>query len=359
MGASFPAIADGLGRAGGHASRANESTVHAGHGGHELFDDIRRYLDRTDAHTTIEQPVDSSATKPLVVVAAATEAVATAPPPADYVNPQICSACHTLESQNWAHTIHAKVFTLNPGTELESQGCQACHGPASRHLGNPAAPQSIIRFTHGGGTPVSVQNEQCQTCHRGGQRIFWSGSAHERRDVACSDCHNPQATLSARGLTARRSINETCFQCHATKRVEFRLRSHKPLLEGQVSCTDCHNPHGSTAEPLIKARSVNETCYGCHADKRGPFLFEHAPVRDSCLNCHAPHGSNHENLLKTPGPLLCQQCHIQQGHDALLMTRGNMATGPIPDIRLLGSNCAACHSQVHGSNSPAGPRFQR
>jgi DmsE family decaheme c-type cytochrome len=195
--------------------------------------------------------------------------------------------------------------------------------------------------------------------HRGGQRIFWQGSVHETRDLACSDCHNPHANFSARGLTARQSINETCFQCHATQRAQFGRRSHKPLLEGQVSCSDCHNPHGSTTQPLLKASSVNETCYACHADKRGPFLFEHAPVRDSCLNCHQPHGSNHDNLLATPAPLLCQQCHSQPGHDTLLMTRGNMATGPLPDVRLIGRNCATCHSQVHGSNSPAGFRLQR
>src|SRR6185295_6019826 len=85
-------------------------------------------------------------------------------------------------------------------------------------------------------------------------------------------------------------------------------------VPAQLSCTDCHNPHGSTAQALLKANSVNETCFTCHADKRGPFLFEHAPVRDSCVNCHTPHGSNHEKLLITARPLLCQQCHAQSGH---------------------------------------------
>jgi DmsE family decaheme c-type cytochrome len=317
----------------------------------ELAQAIGAYLDGNSPAASPAASVRLAATE--------TPAAAAQPEAKTYIGQRVCAACHQLENENWAHTIHASVFTLNPRNALEERGCEACHGPGSVHIRNPAVKASIVRFTHDGGTPVAAQNAQCQACHRGGQRIHWSGSAHERQDVACSDCHGPHANFSARGLTVRQSTTETCLTCHATQRAEFRRRSHKPVLEGQVTCTDCHNPHGSTTEPLLKASSVSETCYGCHAEKRGPFLFEHAPVRDSCLNCHAPHGSNHEKLLATPGPLLCQQCHTQPGHDTLLMTRGNMALGPAPDIRLLGRNCAACHSQVHGSNSPSGFRLQR
>lgn len=324
--------------------------------------EIQGYIEHAFDDAGVARGGNFSAPTGHVTLAAAEPApaaTAVQPPAAEYLNPQICQACHQLEVQNWAHTIHAAIFNSNPRNDLEGRGCQACHGPASLHLQNPAAPGSIIRFTHDGGTPVDVQNRQCLTCHRGGQRIFWAGSTHESSDLSCADCHNPQGDFSLRGLTARQSVNETCFQCHATKRAEFRRRSHMPLLEGQISCADCHNPHGSTTAPLLKANSVNEVCYSCHAEKRGPFLFEHAPVRDDCTNCHTPHGSNHENLLVTAAPLLCQQCHIQPGHDALLMTRGNIGGGPDPDVRLLGRSCTSCHSQIHGSNSPAGPRLQR
>ena len=280
-------------------------------------------------------------------------------PQAGYVGQQTCVACHAQENANWAHTIHAKVFELNPRNQLEMQGCEACHGPGSVHVQNPAEPLSIIRFSRRSQQPIADQNGMCLTCHRGGQRIFWASSTHESHDLACSDCHNPMANFSLRGLEARRSVNETCFQCHKTQRAEFSRRSHMPLLEGRIACVDCHNPHGSTTEPLLKADSVNEVCFTCHAEKRGPFLFEHAPVRDSCVNCHTPHGSNHEKLLVTARPLLCQQCHAQNGHPATLMTRGNMANGPLPDVRLLSRSCSNCHSQIHGSNHPSGARFER
>ena len=276
-----------------------------------------------------------------------------------YVGQQTCVACHAQENANWAHTIHAKVFELNPRNQLEMQGCEACHGPGSVHVQNPAEPLSIVRFSRRSQQSIADQNGMCLNCHRGGQRIFWASSAHETRDIACADCHNPMANFSLRGLQARTSINETCFQCHKTQRAEFSRRSHMPLLEGRVGCVDCHNPHGSTTAPLLKADSVNEVCFTCHAEKRGPFLFEHAPVRESCVNCHAPHGSNHEKLLVTARPLLCQQCHAQNFHPAQLMTRGNMANGPVPDVRLLSRSCSNCHVQIHGSNHPSGAKFER
>jgi DmsE family decaheme c-type cytochrome len=263
------------------------------------------------------------------------------------------------ENTNWAHTVHAKVFNLNPRNQIEMQGCEACHGPGSVHVQNPAEPSSIIRFSRRSPLTIAQQNDVCLNCHRGGQRIFWSSSTHETFDVACSDCHNPMANYSTRGLEARRSVNETCFQCHKTQRAEFSRRSHMPLLEGRVSCVDCHNPHGSTTEPLLKADSVNETCYACHAEKRGPFLFEHAPVRESCVNCHSPHGSNHESLLVTARPLLCQQCHAQPGHPSQLLTRGTIPSGPGPNIRMISRSCSNCHTQIHGSNHPSGSRFER
>jgi len=293
------------------------------------------------------------------LAAAQTTSAPAGPDQRAFVGQQVCVSCHTQEAKNWAHTIHAKIFGLNPRNQLEQEGCEACHGPGSVHIQDPTAPLGIIRFSKRSQIPISQQNAQCLNCHRGGQRIFWPSSVHESHDLGCSDCHNPMASFSVKGLTARGSINETCIQCHKTQRAQFTRRSHMPLLEGKITCVDCHNPHGSTTEPLLKADSVNETCYNCHAEKRGPFLFEHAPVRESCLTCHSPHGSNNEKLLVVARPILCQQCHAQRGHPAELLTQGYLANGPKPDIRLMNRACSNCHVQIHGSNSPAGSRFER
>lgn len=278
---------------------------------------------------------------------------------ATYVGDAICQGCHRDATNAWSHTVHAQVFRLDNATDDLNIGCEQCHGPGSAHRLNPVAENAIIRFTHESATPVPEQNEVCLGCHRGGDRLHWTGSMHESQELACSDCHNPMAEFSEKGLLARAGINEVCFGCHQEQRAQFMRRSHMPLAEGQVTCLDCHQPHGSTTDPLLVADSVNDTCYRCHAEKRGPFLFEHAPVRDNCLNCHSPHGSNHEKLLVTARPILCQQCHSSLGHMNDLLTAGNLGNASAPDVRVIGRSCQNCHSQIHGSNHPSGAKLHR
>ena len=223
-------------------------------------------------------------------------------------------------------------------------------------------PEHIVAFTRESGTSVAAMNEMCLGCHAGGPRIHWSGSTHNLEALACSDCHNPMARQSPRNLLAKESASQTCFTCHAAQRAQFRRRSHMPLLEGKITCSDCHQPHGSATDALLRGDSVNQLCYTCHAEKRGPFLWEHAPVVENCLTCHHPHGSNHEQLLVTPAPFLCNQCHAQVGgfgHPNDLLVGDNLAGGDFPDPRIINRGCVGCHVQIHGSNHPSGARFHR
>jgi DmsE family decaheme c-type cytochrome len=295
-----------------------------------------------------------------IAVGSAGSAHATEAP--GYVGESSCRACHALEAAQWDATLHAEVFHTNPRTELQRHSCEACHGPGSAHVEDPTNSAAIVAFTRDAGASIETQNRACLACHSGGRRLHWSGSAHELQDVACSDCHNPMAKTSDSGLLRLSTVNATCFTCHPSQRVEFRKRSHMPLLEGKLQCTDCHDPHGSVTDPLLRGDSVNQLCYRCHAGKRGPFLWEHEPVSESCLNCHLPHGSNRDALLTASLPFLCQQCHAATGllnHPNSLLTRGNLADSTRPDERLLARSCLNCHALIHGSNHPSGPRFHR
>jgi DmsE family decaheme c-type cytochrome len=160
--------------------------------------------------------------------------------------------------------------------------------------------------------------------------------------------------MSDRHQLARVTEIETCGQCHLQKRAQQMRSSHMPLREGKLTCSSCHDPHGTLTQALLRKDSTNETCYACHAEKRGPFLWEHAPVTESCTTCHDAHGSNHEKLLKTAKPRLCQQCHSEAGHPASPNLRDAVAFR-----RTLGRGCVNCHTNIHGSNHPSGYLFTR
>lgn len=270
---------------------------------------------------------------------------------ATIVGSQVCMTCHANQAATFAQTLMGKYGKVKKGT----MECENCHGAGSAHVkaGGGRGVGGIISFRPNDTSRTAAENNAiCLTCHDKGNRTLWQGSTHEEREVACTNCHRIMKSVSPKFQLARATQQDTCFQCHKNKRAEIWRTSHMPIREGKVKCTDCHNPHGSFSESLLKEASVNDTCYQCHAEKRGPFLFEHAPVRESCVNCHDPHGSINDFMLKISRPRLCQQCHST--------LTGHPANPRNPQsIFAFNRECQNCHSQHHGSNSPSGARFQR
>lgn len=274
-----------------------------------------------------------------------------------YVGAEVCKGCHEEAYARFAATKMGRLFLKRPRNALERLACESCHGPGKAHVdagGGKGAEARLISFARLDPTPVERRNEVCLACHAKGNRVFWQGSPHEVRDVACTSCHRVMQDHSPRAQLARATEIETCGTCHIQKRAQQMRSSHMPLREGKMTCTSCHNPHGSVAPALLKATSVNEACYTCHAEKRGPFLWEHAPVVESCSNCHDPHGSNHEKMLKLAKPRLCQQCHVETRHPTNPYGRDTASLKFV-----LGRACTSCHANVHGSNHPSGFAFTR
>jgi DmsE family decaheme c-type cytochrome len=294
---------------------------------------------------------------PNVALAQASDPMANA----RYVGEKACGDCHDTEKSLFGHTQHAKIFRENPRNDIEKSVCEACHGPGSLHIVDTRNRDKIIGFSKEWGSSIAKMNGQCLACHGGGERMYWHGSIHQKNQLACSDCHNPMSRFSANGLLQKASIAETCQTCHQQQRLEFRKKSHMPLPEGKMSCVDCHNPHGSSNKRLLKADTVNELCYQCHAEKRGPFLWEHAPVRQNCLNCHEPHGANNDKMLRQTRPNLCLNCHNLTGGMGHTFRSPSPITGgtTTATVQLLDRSCQNCHSAIHGSNAPDGVRLRR
>ncbi|MBI4457295.1 MAG: DmsE family decaheme c-type cytochrome [Acidobacteria bacterium] len=255
-------------------------------------------------------------------------------------NPETCRICHQDPMDTYDETMHAQALKHT----VTNGGCESCHGPRSKHIENPTQELAFEKLT------PAQQSAVCLQCHEGGNRFGWKAGAHRANDVICLSCHSVMEKKSERALLAKASAPETCFQCHGEVRAETNKTSHHPVREGRMDCASCHNPHGSTPGLLVK-NTLNETCYTCHTEKRGPFLWEHAPVRENCANCHTAHGSNHRNLLASKDSFLCLSCHSYGGH--VNLPRYNRVSNPY------GSGCVNCHIATHGSNHPSGAKQTR
>jgi DmsE family decaheme c-type cytochrome len=267
---------------------------------------------------------------------------------ATFVGEKVCLTCHTSQAATFDKTLMGRIGQTQKG----KFDCENCHGPGSAHVkaGGGRGVGGIISFRPGDQSRTAEENNGiCLTCHQKGDRTYWSGSVHETRGLMCTNCHTIMKEVSRKHQLKTASEPDTCFQCHKDRRAQMARSSHMPLREGKMVCTDCHNPHGSATEALLRANSVNDNCYKCHAEKRGPFLFEHVPVRENCLNCHDPHGSVNEALLKVSKPRLCLECH-GFGH--------GQANGPAA-VQAMSRSCQNCHTQIHGTNSPSGAFLHR
>ena len=227
-----------------------------------------------------------------------------APPPqvpgAKFVGTAACADCHEPITKPFKTATHA--LLMAKGTNAFGTGCESCHGAGSVHVNAGGGRGNII---------------------------------------------NPKRSP------------EICFNCHLDKRGQFSLPYHHPVLEGRISCSDCHSPHKGPA--LTRGgttfASEFEICGKCHIAQRGPFVFQHEAVREGCATCHNPHGSVNNKLLTERNQTLCLKCHFQM---QLAGSATSLLVGGIDHAQFVKrGTCwsAGCHEAVHGSQVGSSLRF--
>lgn len=268
-----------------------------------------------------------------------------------------CTTCHDESDEpKLLHIGKTKHGTVADG---RTPSCTNCHGDSDLHTNNPQKLKERPATDRGfGKTSKSTAEEKsaaCTTCHQGGKHINWNTSAHATRDVSCTSCH--QVHTGKDKVRDKRTQPEVCYTCHKQQRAEANKPSHHPIPEGKMTCSDCHNAHGSAGQKMLIKDTTNATCFTCHAEKRGPFVHNHAPVVEDCGNCHNPHGTTADAMLKARQPFLCQQCHGAVSHPGNIPgVRENMPNAISTNIgpgMAQARGCMNCHTNIHGSNSPS------
>jgi DmsE family decaheme c-type cytochrome len=290
---------------------------------------------------------------PAAPAANAVTASAPAAQASGFVGDETCATCHESEQKGLHNTLHGKSQNAKTPAARAGQSCETCHGPGQAHVesGDPA---KIKRFEK---ISARAANDACLSCHSKGAHATWQGSMHDARNVSCVSCHSVHNAKSEKFQLKTASAVQTCESCHKQEALKMKKSGHMPVREGKMECTSCHSSHGSTNVRMLKTgNTLNEACASCHTEKRGPFLWEHAAGKENCASCHDPHGSNNDRMLVAKAPMLCQRCHVASRHPATIYDGAQLTAA---SNRMVGRSCVNCHSQVHGSNHPAGNFFLR
>jgi len=195
----------------------------------------------------------------------------------------MCAECHsTVVNKNYDKESNSYTTTFS---EI-NVGCEACHGPGSKHRTWAEKPAMGRALLENGGLTVTTSNLNakkqvtlCAPCHSrrfqlgdndhsqgelldklvpslldeglyypDGQileEVYVYGSFVQSkmylRDVRCSDCHDPHS------LTPHAEKNALCLQCHREEEYDTEAHHfHKRTHEGKPSegylCVKCHMP---------------------------------------------------------------------------------------------------------------------
>ncbi len=217
-----------------------------------------------------------------------------------------------------------------PGAHyVGNKACADCHAPIVRKF--PTSPHARVHFEkRGDGRPNRL-------------RILPRPRQQTHRIRRQREFHHQPAQRS--GVVF--SMSSRCPR-------EFNLPQHHPVIEGRMSCVQCHDRTGGDifkpAGGLAMARQ-NESCALCHREQTRPFVFGHEAMREGCVACHSPHGSINQKMLVESDPNLCLRCHAQvQGPN---VASGSIYIGNTDHTAFFANRNLldlGCHTAIHGSN---------
>jgi len=264
------------------------------------------------------------------------------------------------------HGCHTVGLDVTAGRFVEANiGCESCHGPAEWHVDT----RGLGRIYRG------LEAEVCGQCHTRGRSTsgefffpvgyrpgdeldpyfeyelpsegqnssYWWGNGHERhrhqqywawRQGGHADS---LSVLTERYDGRYGALEDDCLRCHAGESAVSTSNelSTAKAAEG-ITCSVCHNVHGSLDEPRV-------ACDACHTEG----AFYHQPERNadhvpcpssaavSCVGCHMPQtiqiSGEHilhshrpgvvppEDTLKWQAPSSCANggCHLDETPEEL------------------------------------------
>lgn len=261
----------------------------------------------------------------------------------DFVGSETCAGCHEDVAKKFAGNPHSRLAEEHGKSGVT---CESCHGAGKAHVDGGGDKSKIFNPAT---APAGEVNKKCLGCHEGRHANF-ERSAHGEANVSCVSCHSVHAGADRAEHLLKAAQPALCYGCHTDIKPQFAMPFHHKVEEGLMSCSDCHDPHGTFERRNLKNASQQDAvCTKCHSETAGPFVYEHPAVKtEGCVACHFPHGSPNPRLLNRANVnTLCLQCHSPSA---------NFTAAGIPTFHNQKAQyqaCTICHTNIHGSNTSA------
>lgn len=202
----------------------------------------------------------------------------------------MCAECHSTNVQ-LGYDIDTDSFDTS--YDEISVGCEACHGPASRHV--IQARQASFDENYGlpvnlddRGASVWVMNATTGIAERSGP------NARHQQPESCGRCHARRRVIASNyeygvPLTDTHMpslLDEGLY--HADGRILDEVYVYGSFVQSKmyaagVTCTDCHNPHSGE---LHAGSNPNDICAQCHMPAKFASPNHSKQQVGDCVSCH-------------------------------------------------------------------------
>jgi len=244
----------------------------------------------------------------------------------------MCADCH---STNLIKNYDLKADAYNTNWSEIDVACEACHGPASRHMEWAKTKKT-----------EAIKNKGFKITFNERKDIQWnidtvSGNAKrsQGKDTEvevnmCAQCHSRRLTIKPGAKPESKFLDH--FQpallteglYHVDGQIDGEVYVYGSFIQSKmfhagVSCSDCHEPHS------LKLRADgNDLCAKCHMtlkyDSADHHMHKTETAGSQCVSCHMPAkiymgvDARRDHSFRVPRPDLtleldvpntCNQCH--------------------------------------------------
>ena len=212
-----------------------------------------------------------------------------------------CAFCH---STNLQKNYDAATTQFKTTWSEISVGCEACHGPGSRHLDWATKTVDGKRVDDPGKGFAFTLDERPGVSWRTGLDGYLSRSVPRTEDKVvhvCAACHSRRQQFSSDPLAVSKFFDAfrpsllAADLYHSDGQQRDEVYNYGSFLQSRmhaagVTCSDCHNPHSGALR-----HEGNATCTQCHASERfdAPAHHHHEAAIQRRRMRGLPHAHDH------------------------------------------------------------------